>query len=247
MLIYPTIELEAGRCVTQRPGRREETQIWHIDPVEAARRFAADGAAWLHLRDCDGAKGTGDNADLIRAIIRAAGVPVQVAGGIRSLDHVQRWADAGAGAMVIGTAALTDWEMVNQAAKRFPDMIAVSVDVAQGRLMAAGSETPTAIDPAAFVRSFEGVPLRAFVVTDIDYDNDLPDASFALTTGLAGETRTPVISSGLVKRLDDIATLRYVYNVAGAIVGRALFAKEFTLPEALAVARPAPERVAEFR
>lgn len=248
MKVIPIIELQGRNCVTLSRGSLDEPQIWHADPVAKAREFAAAGAEWLHVTDLDAVAGQGEtNADIIEDIIRQVGIPVQVAGGIRSDERVRHWYDLGAGRMVIGTGALKHPDWVKALAKHYPDQIVLGVDVYQGRVVVEGWRKTTAFTPEDFVHAFDGVPLAAIAVTDIDYDLDLKDASFALTTKLADETRTPVISSGLVRTLDDISTLKYVRNVWGCLVGRALFAKDIDLAEAIETARPEPEPVAQFK
>ena len=244
MIVYPTIELQNGRCVSLIRGQMDTPHLWHVDPVATACAFAEDGAEWLHVTDLDAVSGQGSNADLVRQIIRKAGAPVQVSGGVRTLEHIGEWADAGAGRIVVGTAAVRTPELVRRAARLYPDQIALAVDASEGHVMVEGWTEKTAFEPAAFVRAFNDVPLAAVIFTDIDRDLDHPDASVALTSQIASEAKAPVISSGLVKSLDDLSLLKYVYNVAGAIVGRALFSKTFSLGEALEIAKTEPGRVA---
>ena len=246
MIVYPTIELQQGRPVSLIRGQMDTPHLWHVDPVEKACEFAACGPEWLHLTDLDAVSGQGSNADLIRQIIRRAGAPVQVAGGVRTLDHVQEWIDAGAGRVVIGTAAVKDPDLLRRATRLYPDQIALAVDASGGRVMVEGWTEATAFDPLSFVRAFNEDPLAAIIFTDIDRDLDHPDASVALTSQIAEAATAPVIASGLVKTLDDLSVLKYMYNVAGVIVGRALFSKAFSLGEALEVAKPEPGRVPEF-
>ena len=246
MIVYPTIELQQGRPVSLIRGQMDTPHLWHVDPVERACAFAEDGAEWLHVTDLDAVSGAGSNAEIIRQIIRRAGTPVQVSGGIRTLEHVEGWLDAGAGRVVVGTAAVKNPALVRRAALLHPDQIALAVDASGGRVMVEGWTEATAFAPIDFVRAFNDAPLAAIIFTDIDRDLDHPDASVALTSQIAGEAKAPVISSGLVKSLDDLSVLKYVYNVSGAIVGRALFSKAFSLADALQVARPEPGRVPEM-
>ncbi|WP_114966926.1 HisA/HisF-related TIM barrel protein [Alkalilacustris brevis] len=254
MIIYPTIELWHGHCVSLTRGRLDEPVIWHVDPLAKARDFAAAGASWMQVTDFDAvatASGTegpeGDNAALIEEIIRTAGIPVQVAGGIRSLARARHWLEAGAGRVVIGTAAVLDPAMVLEAAKYHPDQIVLAVDVYQGRVMSAGWKEASAFAPLDFLAHFEAAPLAAVLITDIDADVGDSDATLGLVSGLAGSTRQPVIASGMVRTLDDLSRLKYVGNVAGAVVGRALFNRTLELEEALALAAEPTEPQAEFR
>ncbi|MCG6902958.1 MAG: 1-(5-phosphoribosyl)-5-[(5-phosphoribosylamino)methylideneamino] imidazole-4-carboxamide isomerase [Rhodobacter sp.] len=246
MILYPTIELLNGRCVSLNRGRLDEPHIWHVDPVEKALEFAAAGAQWLHVTDFDAVQGSNANEALVTEIIRCAGAPVQLAGGIRTREKAERWIDQGAGRLVVGTLAAQNPGLVKALAKSFPDQIVLAVDVWQGRVMTEGWQTQSAFEPAGFMAAYSDTPLAAFLVTDIDSDIEDTDASLGLISGLANATKTPLIASGLVRALDDISRLKYVRNVAGAIVGRALFRKAFTLEEAMAVVAQAPEPVADF-
>lgn len=247
MMIYPTMEIQNGRCVTLEKGRLDEPQIWHVDPVETARGFAAAGAEWMHLTDFNALEGDNCNEELITDIIRGAGIPVQLGGGMRSREQVEHWIDRGAGRIVIGTLAARDPLLVQELAKHHPDQIVLAVDVYQGQVMTDGWRKAGAIAPADFIAAFESAPLAGILVTDIDSDMSDLEAQLGLISGLAEKSRTPVIASGVVRSADDISRLKYTYNIAGALVGRALFRKTLTVEEALAVARPEPEPVAEFQ
>ena len=246
MMIYPYVALQGGRCVNLLRGRIDEPVVYDVDPLETAIGFARDGAEWIHVVDLDAVDGKGSNEELIREIIRKSGAAIQVAGGIRSEEQVRHWSEAGAGRMVMATAAVTAPQMVRELTYAYPDQIAVSVDVWQGHVMIRGWREQTAYTAIDFVHWFDGWPLSQFIVTDIDRDLELPESSMALVTKVAMETATPVIASGLSRSLDDISELKYLYNISGAIVGRAIYEGTFTLAEAIEVARPTPEPIAEF-
>lgn len=246
MIIYPYIALRGGRCVNLLRGRIDEPVTYDADPVETAVAFAHAGAEWLHVVDLDAVAGDGSNAEIIREIIRHANAPVMVGGGIRSAEKVREWFDAGAGRMVFGTAAVRAPQMVKELSYAYPDQIVISIDVWQGKVMIDGWRESTAFEAVEFVQQFAGWPLSQIIFTDIDRDLELPESSLALITKLASETSTPVIASGLARSLDDISALKYLYNISGAIVGRALFEGTFTLEEALELAAPSPEPIAEF-
>ena len=247
MMIYPTIELQNGRCVSLHRGRLDEPQIWHVDPVETARKYAAAGANWLHVTDFDAVAGNeATNESIVRDIIRAVGIPVQYGGGIKSREQIEHWVDAGAGRVVISSAAVTQPRLVKDAAHAHPDQIAVAVDVFKGRVMSGGWTETTAYEPDTFIASFAKDPLAALIVTDIDADIDAADASLSLITRLAGLASAPVIARGTVRSLDDISRLKYVPSVSGTIIGRALFDKSVNLSEAVAVANAGKEATAPF-
>ena len=247
MIIFPTLELHNGKVVSLTRGRLEEPVIWHVDPVETARNYAAAGAQWLHVTDIDALAGTGDNAELIESIIRAAGVPVQLGGGFRSRDMVERWIDKGAGRIVIGTMAAHDPDLVKELAKYHPDQIVLAVDVFEGSVMTEGWRTRSAFQPETYLAAFDTTPLAGIIVTDIDADIENTDASLGVISGLAGHTRHMVIARGTVRAADDVARLKYIPNIAGTLIGRALLSKDVDLERALAFAASEADPVAEFQ
>lgn len=246
MILYPAIELMDGKPVSLRRGRIEEPVSWDVDPVETARGFAKAGASWMHVTDFDAMFGEDRNADVIGEIILKAGIPVQVSGGFRTEERIRRFLDMGAGRIVMGTVAVRYPGWVRRMAKLFPDTIVLSVDIWQGRVMVDGWREACAIEPITLIHEFSETPLAAIKITDIDNDVDRTDASLGVISGLAGEAAAPVIASGVVHTVDDIARLKYVPNIAGALVGRALVNGTVDLAEALAVAAAAREPVADF-
>ncbi len=247
MIIYPTIELQAGHCVSLRRGCLTDPMIWHVDPVEKACEFAAAGAEWMQVTDFDAIAGTGDNRAIITRIIREAGLPVQVAGGLRTEARLRGWLDLGAGRVVIGTAAVTNPDLVRRVARYHPDAVVLAVDVSGGHVMSQGWRETTTFAPEDFIAHFEDSPLAALLVTDIDADAGDTDATLGLIAGIAEQTRTPVIASGLVRDLDDIARIRYLETISGVVVGRALFKHTVDLAQALALARDGGPPKADFR
>ncbi|NVO55635.1 1-(5-phosphoribosyl)-5-[(5-phosphoribosylamino)methylideneamino] imidazole-4-carboxamide isomerase [Rhodobacteraceae bacterium B1Z28] len=247
MRIYPTMELQNGRCVTLDKGRLDEAMIWHVNPTETARSWAAAGAEWMHLTDFDAIEGRDTNTELVEEIIRTAEMPVQLAGGMRTREKVEHWIDKGAGRVVIGTLAAWDPNLVKELAKLYPDQIVLAVDVWQGFVMTEGWRNQSAFTPEAFIDAFADAPLAAILVTDINSDMEDVEAQLGLISGLAQHSRTPVIASGVVRTADDISRLAYIPNIAGALVGRSLFRKMLDLNEALEVATAAHEPVAQFQ
>ncbi|MBL4767015.1 MAG: 1-(5-phosphoribosyl)-5-[(5-phosphoribosylamino)methylideneamino] imidazole-4-carboxamide isomerase [Rhodobacteraceae bacterium] len=247
MLIYPVIELQQGNCVTLEKGRLDAAMIWHVDPLETARSYAAAGAEWMHITDFDAVVGDDQNSELVEEIIRSVGIPVQLGGGFRTRDSVERWIDKGAGRIVIGTLATREPAVVSELAKYHPDQIVLAVDVWQGQVMTEGWRTSSAITPRDFIAAFDTAPLASIIITDVDSDIDEVDGQLGLISGLAKNARWPVIASGVVRDVDDVARLKYVGNISGALIGRALFRKSIDLGEALAAAQPEQEPVADFQ
>jgi phosphoribosylformimino-5-aminoimidazole carboxamide ribotide isomerase len=246
MIIYPDIELQKGRCVNLVRGQRDAPVVYDVDPVEAALDFHSQGAEWLHVVDLDAVFNDGNNAAIIREIIRTSGCLVQVAGAIRSMAKVQQWISAGASRVVIATAAVKAPHFVKEAATAYPGRIVVSVDARKGKVVVEGWRETTVFTPIEFTRQFADVSLGALIYTDIDRDEDALESSMAHTTELAASIQTPVIASGVVKTLDDISTLKFLPNIAGAITSRALFGGIFKLSEAIAIATAPVGPIAPF-
>jgi phosphoribosylformimino-5-aminoimidazole carboxamide ribotide isomerase len=246
MMIYPTMELMNGRCVTLDKGRLDNPMLWHVDPVETAKGFAASGAEWMHLTDFNAVRGEDTNAGLVEEIIRSVGIPVQLGGGMRSREQIEHWIDRGAGRVTVGTLAARDPALVAELAKQHPDQIVLAVDVWQGQVMTEGWRQSGAFQPQTYIEAFGDAPFAAIIITDIDSDMSDVEAQLGLIAGLAERAKAPVIASGVVRGVDDIARLKYIPNISGSLVGRALFRKTLTLAEALEVARPQSEPIAEF-
>lgn len=246
MILYPTIQLQNARCVTLHRGRLDEPEIWHVDPLEKAHAFAEAGAEWMQVIDVDAIAGQEDNRVLVSRIIRETALNVVVAGGIRTRERAEAWLDAGAARVVFGTSAVINPSEVLETARFHPDAVVLAVDVFQGRVMSHGWREASAFLPEDFIAHFEEAPLAALTITDIDAYIGDTEAVLALVTDLAGKTRKPVIASGMVHSLDDISRLKYVYNIAGAVIGRALFRRTVDLREALAVANTPTEKAAPF-
>ena len=247
MIIYPTLELYNGKVVSLTRGRLEEPVLWHVDPVETAKKYAASGAQWLHVTDINALAGDGNNNDLLEQIIRAAGIPVQLGGGFRSRDAVNRWIDKGAGRIVIGTMAAHDPDLVKELAKYHPDQIVLAVDIFDGSVMTEGWKTRSAFVPETYIQAFDDTPLAGIILTDIDADIEDTDGSLGVISGLAAKTRHNVIARGTVRAADDVVRLKYIPNIDGTLIGRALLSKDVDLDSALAFAAAESDPVAEFQ
>ncbi len=247
MIIYPTLELFNGKCVSLTRGRLEEPNIWHVDPIDTARSFAAAGAEWMHVTDINALAGEGDNSDLIEQIIRSAGIPVQMGGGFRSREGVDAWIDRGAGRIVIGTMAAHDPQTFKTLAKLYPDQIVLAVDVFEGSVMTEGWRSKSAFAPEDYLAAFEDSPLAGIIATDVDADIEDSDASLGVITRMAAATRHPVIARGTVRTTDDVSRLKYVPNISGTLIGRALMAKDVDLSQAITTAAAEAETVAAFQ
>jgi phosphoribosylformimino-5-aminoimidazole carboxamide ribotide isomerase len=235
VILFPAIDVQAGRCVRLLRGDPASKRVYG-DPVEIAARLAEEGAPWLHVVDLDAAFGTGSNENVIRRVVAAAEVPVQVAGGIRSGDALRAWLDAGAERVVIGTAAALDpdllWDLTSS--KEF-DRVVVALDVAgNGQVRIKGwTESVGTLDEV--VKNLMGSGVVRFAATAIERDGTLEGPDLHLLTKVIDLTGRPVIAAGGVGSVADIRDLAKT-GVEGAIVGRALLDGRFTLAQALEAA-----------
>ena len=236
MLILPAIDLRGGQCVRLRQGDYARETVFGADPAAMARRWAEQGARWLHLVDLDGAReGRPVNGPSVRAIVRAAGVPCQLGGGLRSDVHVEEALGWGVTRVVVGTRALRDPDWCRGLCRRFPGRVAVGIDARDGRVAVEGwteASDRTALDLA---RQCVGWGAAAIIYTDISRDGMLEGPNVEATAELAAAVAVPVIASGGVTTLNDVARLAG-RGLAGCIIGRALYEGRLDLAAAIALA-----------
>lgn len=236
MLIYPAIDLLGGKAVRLREGRRDQATVYSERPGEVARGFAEAGSRRIHVVDLDGAfAGRRENLDAVQAI-RAAGVPVQLGGGVRDLATCAALLDAGIERVVLGTAMVKSKEMVREACARFPGRVVVAVDARDGMVAVEGWAEVTSIPAADLAREAAEAGCAAILYTDIARDGTGRGANVRATVELQ-RTLSPieVIASGGIASLDDLRALA-ADGVQAAVVGRAIYEGAFTVAEALRVA-----------
>ena len=238
MIIYPDIEIHQGRCVNLKHGSIDKPTVFEISPLDAAKEFEKAGAEWLHIIDLGRVFGKDDdNTEVIRNIIKNVNIPVQVGGGLRSEISIGQWINDGAERVVIGTAAATNPRLVSDVCAHHPGQIVISIDGKDGKVVTHGWETTSAFTVLDLAKRFEQVGAGGIIYTDIDLYDELPEASMANTIQLAGQLDCPVISSGTIRTSDDISTLSQLPNIAGVIIGWALFNHKVSIEEALAIAK----------
>lgn len=226
MILYPAIDLKEGRAVRLLRGRMASATIFNEDPAAQATLFAEAGFEWLHLVDLDGAfAGKTMNRAAVEAILKAARLPAQLGGGIRDMAAIEGWLAAGIARVILGTAAVKTPALVREACAKFPGKIVVGIDARSGRVAVEGWAETSVVKATTLAKRFEDAGVAAVVFTNIDRDGALEGLDLYGTIDLARETRLPVIASGGLTTLDEIAVLLAAPRpgVAGVVCGRALY------------------------
>lgn len=239
MIIYPAVDIKGGKCVRLVQGQADQETVYGDDPAAMGQRWQAQGAAWLHVVDLDGAFGARPhNLEVIRRLRRAVTIPIQLGGGLRSLETIAAYIDSGIDRLILGTAVLKDPDLISKALKTYPGRIALGLDAKDGLLAVEGwtqTTTRTAVDVA---REYAPLNPAAIIYTDISRDGVKRGVNLEATQALAQATEIPVIASGGVSSLDDIKALLPLESlgVIGVITGRALYDGNLDLKEAIRVA-----------
>ena len=234
--LLPAVDVVNGQAVRLLQGEAGTEQNYG-DPADAVASFVEQGATWIHLVDLDAAFGRGSNHELLARIVRDVSVKVELSGGIRDDDSLRRALDAGAARVNLGTAALEDPEWTARAIAQYGDRVAVGLDV-RGETLAARGWTKAGGNLWDVLARLEEAGCSRYVVTDVTKDGTLEGPNAELLTKVALAAKAPVVASGGVSSLEDLAALRALVPVGvdSAIVGKALYAGNFTLAEAIAVA-----------
>ncbi|HEY5900018.1 MAG TPA: 1-(5-phosphoribosyl)-5-[(5-phosphoribosylamino)methylideneamino]imidazole-4-carboxamide isomerase [Burkholderiales bacterium] len=242
MLIIPAIDLKDGRCVRLQQGKMDTAKVFSDNPVEMAKHWAAQGARRLHIVDLNGAvAGRPKNEKVIRDVIAAVGeqVPLQVGGGIRDLDTIESYLDAGVTYIVIGTAAVKNPGFLSDACYAFPGHIIAGLDAKEGKVAVEGWSKLTGHDVVDLAKKYEDYGIEALVYTDIGRDGMMGGINIEATLRLAQATKTPIIASGGLNSVEDVQAVcakLVPEGVIGAIAGRALYEGRIELKAAQAAA-----------
>ncbi|MGD9617350.1 MAG: 1-(5-phosphoribosyl)-5-[(5-phosphoribosylamino)methylideneamino]imidazole-4-carboxamide isomerase [Alphaproteobacteria bacterium] len=226
MILFPAIDLKGGACVRLVRGEMASATVFNTDPAAQAREFAKAGFSWLHVVDLDGAfAGKSVNGDAVRAIRKAVDLRIQLGGGIRDRAAIDYWLSLGIDRVVLGTVALRDPELVRRAAGELPGRIVVGIDARDGRVAVEGWAETSDVEAVELGRRFADAGVAAIVYTDIARDGALTGIDAEATAAFAQQVGVPVIASGGVASLADIAALAACAGdgIAGAICGRALY------------------------
>ena len=241
-MLFPAIDLKDGQCVRLKLGDMDQATVFNDDPAAQARIFEAQGFDWLHLVDLNGAfAGRPVNAEAVEAILAAVSLPVQLGGGIRTLDQIESWLGKGIARVILGTVALRDPQLVHDACRLFPGRIAVGIDAKGGRVAVEGWAETSDLTVTDLAHRFEGAGVSAIIFTDIDRDGVLKGLNIESTLALANATSIPVIASGGLASIDDVRRLLEpdCAILEGAISGRALYDGRLQAEDALALIRSA--------
>ena len=242
MILFPAIDLKNGEAVRLEQGDMARATVFHRDPAEQARTFAAQGFEYLHIVDLDGAfAGKPMNAAAVERILAAVRIPVQLGGGIRDHATIEGWLGKGVTRVIIGTAAVRDPALVRAAAKTFPGRVAVGLDARDGKVAVQGWAESSELAVLDIAGRFEDAGVAAIVYTDIARDGMLKGLNIDATIALADAVSIPVIASGGLASLDDIRALLHprAKKLAGAIAGRALYDGRLDAAAALKLLRSA--------
>ena len=226
MILFPAIDLKDGACVRLIRGEMNRSTTFNDDPAAQARKFAKAGFEWIHIVDLNGAfAGKPVNVEAVTAIVGAVDLPVQLGGGIRSIDTVSRWLEAGVQRVILGTAALKDPDLVRLACDLYPGRIAVGIDARGGWVAVEGWAETSEIKAIELAMQFEKDGIAAIIYTDIDRDGAMQGVNVGATVDLAFALKTPVIASGGVRGLSDLINLKAneTAGIEGVISGRAIY------------------------
>jgi len=239
VILYPAIDLKDGQCVRVLHGVLDTATVFNTSPADQATRFMNDGFHWIHCVDLNGAvEGKAINRDAVEAILSAVSIPVQLGGGIRTLSDIEGWIEAGVSRVILGTVAVREPQIVRDAAKRWPEQIAVSVDVRQGKVAVQGWTEDSDLDAVTVAKRFEDVGVGALIITDIDRDGALMGFNVETFGTVADAVAIPVIAAGGLASVEDIRKLkaRKGAPIAGAVLGRAIYTGAIKAGEALQAA-----------
>jgi phosphoribosylformimino-5-aminoimidazole carboxamide ribotide isomerase len=243
VILFPAIDLKDGLCVRLEQGDPARATVFHRDPASQAHAFEMQGFEYLHIVDLDGAlSGRPANVDAVERIRRATGIPMQLGGGIRDMDTIESWLGKGVDRVIIGTAAVRDPALVRDAARTFPDRVAIGLDTRNGKVAVEGWAQHSELGALDIARRFEDAGVAAIVYTDIARDGLLKGLDLDATIALAEAISIPVIASGGLASIEDVKALTQprARMLAGAVAGRALYDGRLDAAEALRLVRSAP-------
>ena len=233
MEIIPAIDLKGGKCVRLYQGDYNQETVFSEDPVDVARHWKSLGAKRIHVVDLDGAaKGKICHFKIISDIASAVGIPVQIGGGIRTIESIEELIDAGIDRVILGTAAIENQELIKEGCKRFKNRIIAGIDARNGYVATRGWIESSKITAIELIESMKSIGVGRFIYTDISRDGTLTEPNFAAIESLVATVDTKIIAAGGISSIEHLRKLTAL-DVEGAIVGRALYTGHIDLKKAL--------------
>jgi phosphoribosylformimino-5-aminoimidazole carboxamide ribotide isomerase len=226
VILFPAIDLKDGKCVRLKLGDMAQATIYNDSPADQAKAFEDQGFTRLHVVDLNGAfEGQSVNGAAVEAILKTTKNPVQLGGGIRTLEHIESWLHKGLARVILGTIAVRDPTLVKEACKRFPGKVAVGIDAKGGKVAVEGWAEASSLGVIELAKKFEGAGVSAIIYTDIDRDGILAGINWSSTIELADAVSIPVIASGGLASIADVHRMLKpdAHKLEGAITGRALY------------------------
>lgn len=246
MIIYPAIDMRGGKVVRLREGDPNQQKIFSDDPAQTAQGWRDQGAEWLHIVNLDGAFSQANQNSSILESVAQFGINIQFGGGLRSLEDVEQALLRGVTRAVLGTAAVENPALIDAAVQRFgSEHICIALDARDGKIATRGWQTATDLTPVDFGKTIAQMGVQHVLFTDVSRDGKLSGVNVEATVELARETGLQVIASGGVSRLDDIIALAETGQIAGVVIGMALYEGRFTLSQALEAAQLASNKLEE--
>jgi phosphoribosylformimino-5-aminoimidazole carboxamide ribotide isomerase len=237
MIIYPAIDVQNGRCVRLSQGKFTDETVYSDYPIEVAKKFDQMGAEYLHLIDLDGARlGEPQNIAVISEIAVTVGIPIQLGGGIRTIETMEIILNKGIERIILGTSAVNNQELVKKAVKSFGKNLAIAIDARDGMVAIEGWAKTSSFTALGFAKKMEDIGASVIIYTDISRDGMLNGPNLKAMEEMVKAVDIDVIASGGITSLQDIRNLKQV-GVSGAIVGRALYTGDIDLQEAIAAAK----------
>lgn len=236
MIIFPAIDLRGGKCVRLIQGDFDKETVYSDDPAATALKWQAQGAKFLHVVDLDGARvGSPQNLSAIKSILDAVNIPIEVGGGIRTLDDMEKVLSLGVRRVILGSVAVENISLVEEAVKHFGDRIVVGIDARNGFVAVHGWEKSSNVKASELAKKIVAAGVKTIIYTDISKDGMLSGVNAQAFTELAKESGAEVIASGGVKSLEDIRALKSA-KISGVIVGKAIYTGALDLKAAIAEA-----------
>lgn len=236
MRVYPAIDIKNGQCVRLMQGNFEELTIFADNPTDMAEKWESKGAEFLHLVDLDGAlKGESINFEVIKRIVSSVNIPVQVGGGIRDIETIDKYLSIGVNRVIIGTKAVSNPEFIKDVVNKYNEKIVIGIDAKDSKVAIEGWEKVSDATAVEFAKKMEDIGVKTIVYTDISRDGMLKGANIQAMAEMVSSVNVDIIASGGVTSMNDIVNLKEI-NVEGAIIGKALYTGNIELENALELA-----------